>query len=163
VGRMVWSIAALAATVVALMITAGCDGENPVDTVDGPHLTYTLEECDPTSRVVSKLASFPEDAVTVSGNTVRFQHVLGTYCNAVGDSALTVTTSVQDTDIVVTEWFEGQAVRCTCPFPISGQIDGLAPGAYRIWFIHSVRLDGVSDDDQPEPRLLHQARITISP
>jgi len=146
----------------ALATTAGCDNDNPVDAVHDPQLTYTLEECDPASRVLTRLAAFPEVAITVSGNSVRFQHALETYCNAVGDSALTVTTTVLDSDIVVTEWFEGRAVRCTCRFPISGQIDGLAPGTYRIWFIHSIRLEDVPAGDQPESQVLHQGSVTIA-
>ena len=112
----------------ALLSTGvGCDGGNPLDAEDGTRLSYSLEECSPTSRVLTKPVGFPENALTVSGRTLSFQHTLETYCNAVGDSALTVTSTVQDTGIVVTEWFEGQAVRCTCTFPISGRIEGLSP------------------------------------
>jgi hypothetical protein len=156
VRTLIWCCVALAA-----LAAAACDDDNPVDALQGVQFSYVLDDCDPASRALSKLADLPEDAITVTGNAVRFGHTLDTYCNAVSDSALAVSLAVQDTDIVITEWYEGAAVRCTCTFPISGQIDGLTAGNYRIWIIHAVRLSGVPDDAQPDPQVLYQGTITI--
>lgn len=76
------------------------------------------------------------------GNSIKFNQILNTYCNA--PDALTITYALFEKNIEIREIFESRVVaktvsRCVCSFEIEGQINNLAVGQYNIKFVFENR------------------------
>ena len=134
----------LFAAVTAAFLATGCGGTGVSEVIDageGTRFSYSLGECQRDgSGALQKPAAFTDSSITVSGTSVTFSHVLTTYCNAVVDSCLQVRPEVDGSTIVINEVFKGPAVRCVCSFPVSGKVEGLAPGEYTLRFVYTVEL-----------------------
>jgi len=157
------SILAVCATL-GILSAVGCGSDNLMDAAEDGNVTqfsYAVSDCAGLTRpAAGKPATFTDDAIKVSGNTISFDHILETYCNAKTDGALQVTQVIDGQTIVVNEVFKGDAVYCVCPFPISGKIEGLAPGAYNLSFVYGVEL--VTSGYTQEPVVLYETTVTVS-
>jgi hypothetical protein len=152
---------ALAGALLTGLLISGCgsDDTNPVSqaVVDGIVFSFRATPCAGASTRAP--TTFPDDALRVSGNAIEYGYSLATYCNALSAGARSTVPAVDGTTIVLTELFEGPAVRCVCSFPMEGRVEPLAPGTYTIRFVyHAILTEGGGN---LEPQLLHEATVVV--
>ena len=117
------------------------------DGVDGNvRFSYAVEECEP-ELLTRGVGEVPEGAVVAEGNAISLRHILDTFCTASEEGALELRPVVDGFRITVNEVFTGQAVRCTCPIPVSARFEGLEAGTYTVSVAYTVeRDDGVVEE-----------------
>lgn len=120
------------------------------------HFSYAVEACERT-LLTRGTGEVSESAVVADGDAISLRHVLDTFCTASERGALELRPIIDGFDITVNEVFIGQPVRCTCPTPVSGRLEGLEPGAYTVRVVYAVERDGLVE----EPEVLFETSVVV--
>jgi len=124
--------------------------------VDDAMLRYEVHACaaDPTLETRSS----KEPVASADGGDLYFALVIETYCNAQTDDCLNLEPVIDGTQITINAVFRGPAVRCLCPIPVRGVVEGLEPGTYTVTFVYGVELQGGT---HLEPEILSEVEVVV--